>query len=285
MSSKMSYIDYIALISRCKKDMLDLNEASDLSAYDLVQPKYDGWFTVVEICDKRATVITSGGEVRDSFGIDFPDTVFLCEWMYGTNWSQNPYLKGKFVVFDILSYDGLNFELDSYHNRLSNIMYLIADMKDSRFKQIESYPSDSWKDRWETWVEKRGWEGLVFKNSTNIFDRMEIGRMKKVFTMDYVCIGFKEGTKRLEGTLGALEGALYVNGVLTRICTVGGGFTDSFRDEIWSNQELYLGKVFEARGKAVFESGALRHPAFTRFRGDKEPERCVFNPRGIYATK
>jgi ATP-dependent DNA ligase len=66
-----------------------------------------------------------------------------------------------------------------------------------------------------------------------------------------------------------------VNGVLQKVCTVGGGFTDILRDDIWFNKQLYVGKVFEARGKILFTSGALRHPAFTDWRPDVKPEECT----------
>jgi hypothetical protein len=37
----------------------------------------------------------------------------------------------------------------------------------------------------------------------------------------------------------------------------------------------YKGKVMTASGKAVFKSGALRHPNFIRMHPDKDPKDCI----------
>ncbi len=297
---------YGDIVQKLKIQMKDLDWSSDLNCYDMVQPKYDGWWTYVDINSemdvqgfRTATIVTSGGEQRSGFKMkcDVP-AILLCEWIYGTNWSQQLLQKGnnlfdKFVIFDAVMIGNKDLSNVPYKERL----IMMNEWRKSnnfinKFMVVPSYmvdwgngmpmfnPYESIQElaerKWKEYVEESNFEGLVFKKSTDPLPLITVGRLKKVVTMDYIVIGFKEGTKRLEGTLGAIEGGLLVDGKVQRICTVGGGFTDELRDEIWCNKETYIGRVFEARGKVLFSSGALRHPAFTKWRDDKKPEQCVF---------
>lgn len=274
----MNKEDRISLVKDHKIEMIDLDiEDPNLSGYDILQPKYDGWWTIVIVLDNKAEIITSGGELRSTINIKADNAVLLCEWMYGTNWSQNPAYKGKLFVFDIVELNGYNLRSLPYFGRYQKINDWIRSIEhsDARFIRVESYDTDHWKDLWESLVVNQGYEGIVLKKADSYFSvNMHQARMKRIFTKDYVVMGFKEGTNRLEGTLGALEVGLFRDNTLERICSVGGGFTDSLRDIIWNNKVNYLYKVVEVSGKALFESGALRHPAFKRFRTDKLPSEC-----------
>jgi ATP-dependent DNA ligase len=78
----------------------------------------------------------------------------------------------------------------------------------------------------------------------------------------------------LQGTMGAIAGGMYLDGELKAVCSVGGGFTDEIRQEIWEHKKRYLGKVFEATGKSIFRMTTLRHPVFSRWRPDRLPKSC-----------
>ena len=263
-----------------KFDMKDMDfDSIDLSKYDICQPKFDGWWTMLRIRNKSATVITSGGEEKNWFKADLPDCVLICEWIHGTNWAQTHKDKEKFVAVDCIEVQGIDYKRFPYCNRMDYVYALESDFPDEfseKFIRVQSTESTDWKKLWEICVVNSGFEGIVFKNSNAPFNP-SIGqaRLKKIATMNYIVFGFKEGTGRLEGTLGALEGALVIDGKLAKVCTVGGGFSDDLRDEIWFNKEQYIGKVLEARGKILFTSGALRHPAFTKWRDDVTPEECT----------
>ena len=271
------------LIQQTKQAMKDLKYGDPIPNNNIdtmFQVKYDGWFSHITIKDGFATVVTSGGEVRKRFDIDVPDAIVLAEWMYGTNSSQTHPLKDKFIIHDVLSLNGYNLKNDMYIARISSAVQLTSnphDYPNFPFVLIPSHFPEQFEDIWKTEVLGAGEEGVVFKHAYAKFGEDTMYRMKREFTMDYIVVGFKEGAKRLEGTLGALEGGLYYKGNLMRILSVGGGFTDSEREEIWENKPKYLGMVFEASGKALFESGALRHPAFQRFRTDKIPQECILS--------
>jgi ATP-dependent DNA ligase len=274
-------MDYKSLVLQNKIEMKDLNptEDQDLSMYDIVQRKYDGWWTLVRIENNVAHIITSGGDMRISFDFYSPNAILLCEWMYGTNWSQKSPLKDRFLCFDFLEISNKDLRPYVYSDRMRE--YFDWSMQYNslgKFLMIASCSAQDWLKEWNEAVIEDGFEGLVFKNSKESFSlKPTQGRMKRIFTEDYVVMDFKEGTGRLMGTLGALVGGKYNGAVLEKICTVGGGFSDILRNNIWSNKSFYCGKVFEATGKGLFDSGALRHPAFSRFREDKLPESCIRN--------
>ena len=75
--------------------------------------------------------------------------------------------------------------------------------------------------------------------------------------------GFKEGTGRLEGTLGSIQ---------TKHGSVGSGFDDTLRETIWANRTYLIGKIIQVEYREVTEDGKLRFPAFVRFRYDKDEE-------------
>ena len=54
------------------------------------------------------------------------------------------------------------------------------------------------------------------------------------------------------------------------LCGVGSGFTDTQRDEIYSDSESHIGKMIEVHYQELTKDGIMRFPVFKRFREDKE---------------
>lgn len=75
--------------------------------------------------------------------------------------------------------------------------------------------------------------------------------------------GFKEGAGRLKGTLGSIQ---------TNHGSVGSGFDDELRDEIWACRDINKGKIIQVEYRELTEAGKLRFPAFIKFRWDKDEE-------------
>jgi DNA ligase-1 len=118
----------------------------------------------------------------------------------------------------------------------------------------------------------RGQEGIMinicdapyeFKRTNNLL------KVKKMNTLDLEIIGFEEGSGRLSGTLGAIL-VRYKKG---NVVKVGSGFSDSLRDEIWNDQNKWLGAIAEIQ---YFEETtnadggiSLRFPIYKDLRLDK----------------
>lgn len=54
------------------------------------------------------------------------------------------------------------------------------------------------------------------------------------------------------------------------------GIDEDLREDISSNQDMYLNSVIEVKGQEVLKTGKLRHPRFLRFRDDKNIEQCTW---------
>lgn len=122
-----------------------------------------------------------------------------------------------------------------------------------------------------------GHEGIVIYNPASMYtDGKNYAWMRMIPepTADCECIGFYEGTKGLahEGSLGGI----YVdfNGVK---CKVGTGFKSVFegnepetvRQNIWDNQDMFLGVIAECAYKDITPYKKMRQPRFKTWRWDK----------------
>jgi hypothetical protein len=274
------------IVERDKKKFTDLDPDTFTGPPpgNIVQLKYDGNWVELRIRNEQGIVITSGGVERISFSAEgVPDQDILAEHIVNTNWAKSVPFEGAFLAHTLLSWMGDNLRSEPESNR-----YLLLDRSVRQLNQlialdiqrVISYDASKWEELWKKHVVDGIFEGLVFKNSRDSFDHyLKQWRLKKKVTNEYVVMGFVEGKGRLSGTLGAIIGGLYINGKLTDACTVGGGFSDILRDDIWSKREIYIGQVFEAVGKGYFpKSGALRHPAFKCWRPDKPAEKCILLP-------
>jgi len=244
---------------------------------DIIQLKYDGWWCALVYKNGYRYYVTAGADIRkkEPTRIAF-NAVFVGEWMYGTNWSQTV-KPGSVFIHDVYQFESSDAYQHPYSIRYDFLKAIITpQLVEKDLYLLQNYPVSHAIDTYQEYCIERGFEGLVFKNSAHMWGE-PFQRFKKTMTMDYICTQLVEGSGRLSGTLGAIQGGLYVDGKLQSICSVGGGMTDSVRAEIWANPEKYLGFVFEASGYNIFPSGALRHPNFLRWRiGEKSPEECIW---------
>ena len=105
--------------------------------------------------------------------------------------------------------------------------------------------------------------------------------MKAVIEIDYICKGFGDADEKSKyaGMVGSVIGTLY-----DKECTVKcSGLSEKDRKLYTEVGELYLGKVFTAKGNGYYPSGAVRHPKLVKWRDDKTPEECTYDqiPREI----
>jgi ATP-dependent DNA ligase len=117
------------------------------------------------------------------------------------------------------------------------------------------------------------YEGLIWKdiNAPYKFGKRSSSWVKEKHqaeTVDLVATEFVEGEGRLDGTLGKI-GLETADG--HSVGATGSGFSDEQRDEVWENQDEYLGATLEVEAEAFDE--ALRFPIFQRWRiDDGEPD-------------
>jgi len=122
-------------------------------------------------------------------------------------------------------------------------------------------------------------EGLILKDwdATYQWDRtLAWCKVKRFYDADCRVVGFYNGRKktRLENTLGGLIVVGFTEDGTRVECNVGSGFSDELRNEIWNNQEAWLGRTVVIKYQEVSKSkskevASLRFPTFERDRDDK----------------
>lgn len=273
-------------VVRPKYKTFDVGNFPSQDEFDIVEVKQDGWFSRLDIEHGAWKLYSRSSRLIDSGKLD-TDTgksVIYAEYLFGTQWAKDrPELYGKLAVFgaEFLGgndlrhmsidtvYDKIGFFLDRYKEDAPDILGKCFRVKQHSICKAEEI--------WEQYVVGENYEGLVFKNSQACWGQ-PFGRMKQAATMDYVCLGFEASeSDTYEGWgVACIVGGLFVDGKLKKACRVS-GINDELRAEFYRNPQKYVGRVFEARGKTVFKTGALRHPNFIRWRDDKSVEDCKWS--------
>ena len=181
----------------------------------------------------------------------------------------------KYMLFDIIPLS--EFDNKEGKTKYSDRRAWLNTIKESRFINVAPilYKGTDIDEVLKVLDECRGngAEGCMINTDKPYeFKRSKVlQKLKVMSTCDLRVIGFEEGDGKLKGTLGKI------------ICNykgfdlgVGSGFSEAMRDEIWNNQDKYLGKISEIQ---YFEQTnndegglSLRFPVFKQWRFDKEEE-------------
>ena len=118
-----------------------------------------------------------------------------------------------------------------------------------------------------------GYEGIMIKDPEAPYECKRSHawlKLKPFIEVSLEVQGVEEGTGRNEGRLGALICSGDDGGRFIQV-NCGSGFSDSDRDEYWSNRNSLFGAVVEVRADAITQNQdgtySLRFPRFLRFRG------------------
>lgn len=258
---------------------IDLEPGTDPPpGFDVVELKFDGHWAEARfdgrgICE----IYTRTGTLRKRCEVDrrLPRMTLIGEYLYGTHWSTWGNRSRQFHVFDIVPSRWRRPTLAKRRRTFARVFN--KQRAPEWFHRVEQAPADGWRGLWDSYVETGIFEGLVFKKSTGLFGEPHT-RMKRIETADFVCMGFAPGLPggKYEGVVGSVVCGLYRYGVLGEVANVA-GLTDVQRKAFAANPDSFIGRVFEATGKGRFESGALRHGTFLRWRDDKRPEECTWD--------
>jgi len=256
--------------------------------YDSVEMKMDGIWGCMVITDGKYVIYSRTGKAKVVGDIKHTvDMILLGEYMKGSHWGHKMGIDGNFYAFDCLQFKK---DLKPYQliTRRKYIQKAIRDIKAQNDRDSEGVSVFKWlrkltayplNDAWSLWyqnVKRKGYEGLVLKNSKSKYD--DVGawaRVKNTTEIDYICIGFEpaDPESRYAGQVGAVRGSL-----IDYPCDVQcGGLTDKERLEFTTNPDKYIGKVFKATGHGWYPSGSVRHPKFSNFRDDKSMMECTYD--------
>ena len=184
--------------------------------------------------------------------------------------------KLQFIIFDIIPLKQFAFEqpTDNYSERLKlllDVKLLISKLCLSSLSVVPIFYSGTDISMIETLAVKAtnaGMEGIMINlDSKYQYKRTgEILKYKKFNTIDLRVIGVTEGTGKYEGTLGALVCKYKDN-----LVSVGSGFTDAQRNNIWANIDKVVDTIIEVKYKDITSDvstglESLQFPVFLGFR-------------------
>jgi ATP-dependent DNA ligase len=254
----------------------------DSDAEWTVELKQDGIFGIGICREGHLDIYSSAHDYKATILLEHPiNAVFLGEFMFGSNWAYRHDEVGWFHVFDILAYDDRSLVERKLVQRRRLLQWVFDNFitwsPSCPVKIVDHYPCDLRDHLWAKYVDGQDYEGLVFKRNDESFTDAHWYRTKKLFSVEYIFCGVTEGKGRNSGKAGAiLAGLLDSDGNIRHVCSIGGGLSDGFRQELYDNSDAYVGKVFTATGNKIFDSGALRHPNFKEWRDDKSAKMCTF---------
>ena len=198
----------------------------------------------------------------------------------------------KFYVFDLWNLPDLDYE--SRQRVLQDLLLQDSTMSSVVYTMIHKCHTVEDLDFFLKHEEKVGGEGLIGRNPLG---RYKYGRStpKEQFSMkfkffkteEFEVIGFTErmhnSNEQKRDELGyaerssAKEGMIPMNTLGSLVLkygddtfNVGTGFSDALRDEIWFNQEKYLGKLASIRYMSVGMDKLPRVPSFQGFRDEDD---------------
>ncbi len=126
-----------------------------------------------------------------------------------------------------------------------------------------------------------GYEGIMIKDVDAVYEcKRSVSwlKQKPFIEVSLTAVAVEEGTGKNEGRMGAVLFEGTDDGKFIRV-SVGSGWTDEDRDEIWRCREDIPGQIGEVRGDALTKSQdsdnvwSMRFPRFKLWRGFKAGEK------------
>ena len=254
-------------------------EIEDLAGEDLdlftVEPKYDGIYVTAHLTGAGLRLVSRTGRDRGFIPFESDKTgVFVGEYITGSSWGHSQGLDGVLFLFDVVKFDGVDVSswATDWRRWVLERCHKVIRCSVPSVRLAASYEAT---EAARLWRDLEDFEGLVIKPKAAEFGQ-GWARIKRRTSEDYVVIGMNEGGGRWAGCgVASIRGALFDEaGDLIHVVNVG-GLTDAQRLILFHQADDYVGRVFEAEGLHRYDSGALRNPAFSRWRDDKAPAECL----------
>jgi hypothetical protein len=186
------------------------------------------------------------------------------------------------TVWDVIPYilftDG--YCATPYSTRFSSLKKLV-DQIPPRNKKVWLVSSDIVENIDEANVKFEeyltlGLEGIILKDGSGVWEdkrsKTQI-KFKGELDCDLEIIGFEEGTGKYAGKLGALQLASRQGDPEVLTVSVGSGFSDSDRDNLWLDRDDLIGKIVAVKYNQKIRNkkgeNSLFLPIFLEIRSDK----------------
>lgn len=247
----------------------------------VLEPKYDGWRTLMVLKPTGVTVI--GGRnnneytgqvpyIEDSLRATLPaNTVLDGELMHPSGWGavqSAMTTKGgasglTFVAFDVLQVNDNDVRGLPWENR-RQILEMIEWPTHTYLT-----PTGAATEAAHIRMLDMGMEGTVIKLRDSLYEGRRSRswrKLKAIASEDCEIIGFEDGKNGRSGEIGAI-----IVKLPSGVETTASGMTDKVRADMLVNPDKYVGQIVEIEHNGILDSGKLRHPRFKRLRTDRTP--------------
>lgn len=266
-----------------------LPEGISISTYTRKGQPYEGLFelhsSIIELIKNNPMVMQS---FRDGFMLD-GELLLMNQPTLTTNQLYNATTKVlkkqgektnlKYHIFDMTSLEDFLYNSASTNDYEYRRTHWLDNMVHTPNIEIVSVLDKTTKDKimyWSDYATEQGWEGVMLNASKGLYRKtrsQQLLKVKKMHTADLEIVGFN---RAIDGKLKDGLKSLIVKLDDENNVDVGSGIPLPLREEIWNNQDAYLGTMVEVQ---YFEESAnqnggksLRFPVFKCLRPDKTPE-------------
>lgn len=237
-------------------DFSEVDEAELPGIEGIPVPKWDGWFTAIVVEGEVGTMYSRGKRYREGLvckGME--DGLWCGELIENTSWSYK-FQGGKFHDKWVAYYCSAN----------------PCATPELKLKWLQKHAYPDWAmpvnpmwgvkpDKAFAMCVKDDWEGIVVYRADGT-----LVKCKKRFERDFVIMGFEQS--EAPSYKGKMVKAIVYGDGKKEIGKVG-SMDQELRTKFFQEPEKYIGTVFTAGGKGIFESGAMRHPWFVCLREDR----------------
>ena len=274
---------FAVMLAKDIKKIKNLEKKFEFPVY--VQPKLDGYraFSNVEgegeLRSRNGKLYKNFPEIVEALEESCPDHLMLdgeimsddFQAMQKTAFRQDGESVGDVVyhVFDVVTREEWDnregtFTFEERHDSLCALIE-----HHPLLKTVETLKCDNWEEVYtihERFL-KEGYEGtMVRANKPYQFKRTDyLAKIKEMLSMDCEVIDVIEGRNSLVGSMGHLV-VKQENDVE---CGVGSGFTQACRQEIFDQEDMFVGRIAEIKYQELTKDGVMRFPVFVRWRDDK----------------
>lgn len=238
---------------------------TDIKAYSRQGKEIKGLVEIIEAFkDECFTVGAYDGELLSTGDFETDELRFqnTCSIV---NSKSDTKVGLEFVMFDNIEitgfYDG--FSVAPYSLRFSNLFDKVKKYEESGGKCLTDTTHKEYfcigeisHDLLMELVEqcdKDGKEGVMINDLSAPYKAGRVDgilKLKKNLVADVRVIGFEAGEGKHLGRLGALIVEFDYKGI-SNVCNIGTGFSDEEREDIWNNQDYYLGKIVEVKYQKI----------------------------------
>lgn len=183
-----------------------------------------------------------------------------------------------FHIFDALPFNEFQggVSKENYITRRKNYLETFVSGKLVRTVPVLGTSDIKGIPAWSDYATERGFEGVMLNDPNAKYETKRtkgLLKVKKMNTADLQVVGFEEAIDgKNRGSLKSLIIQLDENNTFN----VSSGLTEEQREDIWNNQEKYLGKIVEIKyfEETTNQQGgrSLRFPVILGFRDDKTIE-------------